>query len=451
MKSLQEFFTRDVWNIDVEKLGRPQALLLKFVRLLVVCVHDLSESMINLRAMSLVYTTLLSLVPLLAVSFSVLKGFGVHNQMEPMLANFLSPLGPKGLEISATIIDFVENMNVGVLGSLGLAMLVYTVITLIQKMEEAFNEIWRVRRQRSFARRFSEYMSVLLIGPVLIFTALGLTASIMGTAVMRKMVAIEPLGAAVLLAGKLVPFLAVSGAFTFIYIFIPSTKVYFRPALTGGVVASLIWHVTGIGFASFIVSSTRYAAIYSTFAILILFMIWLYLSWLILLFGAKVSFYIQYPHFVRVRKEVILLNNRLEEKLALVIMSLVGTSHYYNGKRWDLDSLIEQLKLPMEPVQQVVKRLEHRELLIESCEDSPGYIPARDIETIPLEEVIGAVRSPVEDAKIIEERYISLPGVDEISRGIEEGMKKALGGRTVKDLVLDGRRGKDGVEAPVGP
>ena len=152
MKSLQEFFTRDVWNIDVEKLGRPQALLLKFVRLLVVCVHDLSESMINLRAMSLVYTTLLSLVPLLAVSFSVLKGFGVHNQMEPMLANFLSPLGPKGLEISATIIDFVENMNVGVLGSLGLAMLVYTVITLIQKMEEAFNEIWRVRRQRSFAR-----------------------------------------------------------------------------------------------------------------------------------------------------------------------------------------------------------------------------------------------------------------------------------------------------------
>ena len=99
----------------------------------------------------------------------------------------------------------------------------------------------------------------------------------------------------------------------------------------------------------------------------------------------------------------------------------------------------------MEPVQQVVERLEHRGLLLESCEDSPGYIPARDIETISLDQVIGAVRSPVEDAKIIEERYISLPGVDEISRGIEEGIQKALGGQTLKDLVLSA--GQDGAEA----
>ena len=105
----------------------------------------------------------------------------------------------------------------------------------------------------------------------------------------------------------------------------------------------------------------------------------------------------------------------------------------------------------MEPVQQVVERLEHRGLLLESCEDSPGYIPARDIETISLEEVIGAVRSPVEDAKIIEERYISLPGVDEISRGIEEGMKAALGGRTVKDLVQDGAGDKNASEVPARP
>ena len=114
---------------------------LKLLRLLTASIRDLSDSLINLRAMSMVYTTLLSLVPLLAVSFSVLKAFGVHNQMEPMLANFLAPLGPKGVEITHRIIGFVENLNVGVLGSLGLAMLVYTVISLIQKMEEAFNEM----------------------------------------------------------------------------------------------------------------------------------------------------------------------------------------------------------------------------------------------------------------------------------------------------------------------
>jgi len=440
---VDEFFTKRLWRLDLETLGQPQAFVVKLLRLLTVSVRDLSESLINLRAMSMVYTTLLSLVPLLAVSFSVLKAFGVHNQMEPMLANFLAPLGPKGEEITHRIIGFVENLNVGVLGSLGLAMLVYTVISLIQKMEEAFNEIWRVRRRRSFARRFSEYMSVLLIGPVLVFTGLGLTASLMSSALVTKAVAIEPVGTAVLIAGKLVPFLMVYGAFTFMYIFVPGTKVYFRSALVGGFVATLLWHVAGMGFASFAVSSTKYAAIYSTFAILILFMIWLYLSWLIILLGAKVAFYYQYPHFLRVRKEAILLNNRLGEKLALVIMSLVGSSHYFDEKRWELDTLLERLKLPLEPVQEVIALLEKKGLLLESCEDSPGYIPGRDIETIPLAEVVECVRSPGGDSGFVEERYLSLPGVDEVSRGMEEAVRSVLGDRTVKDLVLEGSRGRE--------
>lgn len=451
MKSIRDFLSRDLWRVDLDSLGWPQALLVKVLRLLSVSVRDLSEGLINLRAMSLVYTTLLSLVPLLAVSFSVLKAFGVHNQMEPMLANFLAPLGEKGEELTRTIIGFVENLNVGILGSLGLAMLVYTAVSLIQKMEDAFNEIWKIRHQRSLARRFSEYMSVLLIGPVLIFTVLGITASIMGTTLAKKIIAIEPLGTAVLLAGKLIPLLIVWGAFIFIYIFVPSTKVFFRSAAVGGFVATLLWQITGVGFASFIVSSTKYAAIYSTFAVLVLFMIWLYLSWLILLLGAKVAFYYQYPHFLNVRKESILVSNRLEEKLALLIMSLIGFSHYYNERRWNLDTLLERLKLPMEPVQEVVVRLEKRGLLLESCDDRPGYLPARDIEMIPLWEVVGAVRSPEGDTELIEERYLSLPGVNEIARGMDEALRGALGNRSVRDLVLNLPKKEGAGEAAPGP
>lgn len=434
--NLLKWLTGDIWKVDLDKVSAPRAFLVKTLRLATVSAQDFSEGLINLRAMSLVYTTLLSLVPLLAVSFSVLKGFGVHNQMEPLLAKFLAPLGPKGAEITATIIGFVENLNVTVLGSIGLAILIYTAISLIQKVEDAFNEIWRIRRQRSLARRFSDYMSILLIGPVLVFSGLGLTASFMSTAIVQKIVAIEPLGTVFLLAGKFLPFLVACAAFSFIYLFVPSTAVRFRSALAGGVFAAVLWQAAGLGFASFIVSSTKYATIYSGFAIVILFMIWIYLSWLILLFGAKVAFYHQYPNFLLVRKEAFLLDNRLEEKLSLVVMGLIGKSHYRDEPRWDLGSLLEHLKLPLEPVQEVLARLEKKGLIIVGCGDSQSYLPAHDIETIPLAEVIGAVRSPASDAGHLEERYLSLPGVNEISRGIDEAMSKVLEGKTVKDLVL---------------
>lgn len=442
LRRLRDFLIHDLWRVDLDSLGSSRAFLIKLLRLVAVSAKDFSEDLFNLRAMSLVYTSLLSLVPLLAVSFSVLKGFGVHNQIEPALANFLAPLGPKGEEITLQIIGFVENLNVGVLGSIGLAMLLYTVISLIQKIEDAFNEIWRVRKHRSFVRRFSDYMSVLLVGPVLVFSVLGMTASIMSTALARKIVAIEPVGSLFFMIGKIVPLFAVCGAFTFIYIFVPGTRVNARSALMGGVVAGLLWETAGIGFASFLVTSTKYAAIYSGFAILLLFMIWIYLSWLILLFGAKVAFYHQYPHFLNVRKEAILLSNRLEEKLALLIMYLVGSSHYRNERRWDLDSLLDLLRLPLEPVQEVLARLEKKGLLLESCDDMPGYFPAKDIETISLGEVVGAVRSAGEEAAEVEERFLSQPAVDEVSRKMEEALGEILGRRTLRDLVIGSSAGE---------
>jgi membrane protein len=441
LKKAKAFLVEGLWTVPLESLSGPQAFLVRLLRLITVSFKDFSEGLISLRAMSLVYTTLLSLVPLLAVSFSVLKGFGVHNQIEPVLANFLAPLGPKGQELTTKIIGFVENLNVGVLGSLGLAFLLYTVISLVQKIEGAFNEIWHVRRSRSFSRRISDYLSLILVGPVLVFSGLGLAASITGTALVKKVLEVEAVGTALLMAGKLVPFLVVCAAFSFIYLFIPSTKVHLKSALVGGGMAGVLWQTAGIGFASFLVTSTRYAAIYSGFAILILFMIWIYLSWLILLFGAKVAFYHQYPHFLNVRKEDILLSNRLEEKLALAIMYLVGVSHYRNEKRWDLDSLLDHLKLPLEPVQNVIERLEKRGLVLAGCDEPPGLLPARDIETILLSEVVGAVRCVDGCSSVVEDKLLSLPAVDEVSRSMDEAIGGALGGRTVKDLVLEGTVG----------
>jgi len=187
LNRVRGYFLKDLWAVDASSLGRLKAFFLRVLRYLVVIAGDVVNGPLTLWAMSLVYTTLLSLVPLLAVSFSVLKAFGVHNKIEPFLFNFLAPLGPKGADLSRTIVGFVDNMKVGVLGFVGLLLLLYTVISLIQKIEEAFNILWRVKNMRTLLRRFSDYLSVILVGPVLVVAALGFTATILSTTITQRL------------------------------------------------------------------------------------------------------------------------------------------------------------------------------------------------------------------------------------------------------------------------
>jgi len=435
-KKIQNFFVRGLWDVDLNSLSRYRVFIIKFLRLLYVAVREFTEGHITLRAMGLVYTTLLSIVPLLAVSFSVLKGLGVHNQIEPLLLNFLSPLGPKGEEISAKVIGFVGNIKVGVLGTLGLSMLFYTVISLIQKIESALNAIWKIKKSRSFARRFSDYTSIILIGPVLIFSAMGLTASVMNTRVLQGIISVELFGAAIYLAGKIIPYLLVCAAFTFIYSFVPNIKVKFRSALAGGLFAGILWETTGWAFASFVVSSTKYTAVYSGFAILIMFLIWLYLSWLILLVGAEVSFYHQYPQFLTVKKETLLLSNRLKERLAILVMFLIGDNFYHDRKPWNLDSLLNQLNFPLEPVQDVLTALEDHGFLLQTGDDPPAFLPAKDLENIKLRELLSSVRIAEEASYAIEDKFMLNSEVDLIMQKVDSAIDDALADKTLKSLIV---------------
>jgi membrane protein len=435
---LNEFFIRELWDVDINSLGRFRAFIIKSLRLLYITIRDFSEGQLTLRAMSLVYTTLLSLIPLLAISFSVLKAFGVHNQIAPFLSNLLVPFGPEKEEIIEKIIQFVENTKVGVLGTIGLVMLIYTVISLIQKIEDSLNYIWKVSTPRSFARRFSDYMSVIIIAPVLIFIAISFTAYVMNTSIVQKLIYIRPLGSFLYFAGKLVPYIFVCAAFAFIYKFIPNTKVRFSSALVGGIFAGVLWQTIGWGFASFIASSKQYSAIYSGFAIVILFMIWLYYSWLIILIGAEVSFYYQYPKFLTIKKETIILSNRLKERLALLIMFLISYNYYYNKPPWTFNSLVERLgiSLSVEPIERILNGLKRRKFITETADEPPRYIPARDIETIKLKEIISSVRMDEEETYPIEERFLSIPEIDEIIKRTSDAAECALGEETIKSLVL---------------
>ncbi len=426
-----------IWRNLPESAPAWKTRLLRLVRVMVVLIRDIAQGQLTLRAMSLVYTTLLSIVPLLALSFSVLKAFGVHNQAGPMLNRFLAPLGPKGEEVSRQIVQFIDRMNVGVLGSLGVALLLYTAVSLMQKIEESFNYIWHISQPRGLGERFSRYLSVLLVGPILLFAAVGMTAAAMNMAIVRDALALEPLGQLIYATGKLMPYVLVVGAFTFIYMFVPNTRVGLGPALVGGVAGGVLWQSAGMAFAMFVASSTKYSAIYSGFAILILFMIWLYLSWLILLFGASVAFYQQHPEYVVAEGGEPRLSNRMRERVALAIMSLIA-GHYVAGRpAWSMRQLTQALGVPMHAVQVVLGALEQAKLLLESNDEPPAYLPARDLGAITLRQLLEAVRCAGEDRFLNPAALpVSEPVAQVLSR-IEHALSASMGNVTVKDLASD--------------
>jgi membrane protein len=436
MNRVETVLRKNVWEVELSSLPRWKALLTKVLRVFYVVIRDVIEGQLTLRAMSLVYTTLLAMVPLLAVSFSVLKGFGVHNQIEPLLLNFLKPMGERGVELSSRIIGFVDSVKAGVLGSIGFALLLYTVISLIQKIERACNDTWHVNRGRPLSQKFSDYLSVILIGPVLVFSALGITASVMSTAVVQKMVAIKVFGSLMELATKLVPYLLVIAAFTFVYIFVPNTRVRFRSALTGGLVAGVLWEASGWAFASFVVKSAKYTAIYSGFAILIMFMIWLYLSWLIVLVGASVAYYHQHPESVTAHRRQLRLSNRMQEKLALLVMFLVGNNYYNNLPALTLEEFAQSFNVPMEALEPIMEALQGYGLLTQTGNEPPTYLPSRPLDTTGLKDVLDAVRVANEMVDLKPQSESAELAVGQLVDHLDQAMARALRGSTLKDLAL---------------
>ena len=400
------------------------------LRIVLAVARDFADGTVTLRAMSLVYTTLLSIVPVMAISFSVLKGFGVHNQAEPMLAAMLEPLGKQGETITKTVIGFVDNMQVGLLGSLGLAMLLYTVVSLLQKVEGAFNAQWRIERPRSLARRFSDYLSVVLVAPILIFTSFGLSTSLRTTPLVQELAAIAHFGPLFSMGIQAVPFLMSVIGFTFFYIFIPNTQVRILPALGGALTATILWKATGFIFTTFIVSSGQYAAIYSAFTALILLLIWTYLTWVILISGATVSYYIQNPSAAIRLGEGGFISNTARERLALMIMKEVLTRFYRGSGVMPLDVLTARINAHPIAVSRTIDALVQAGLLLHEQGSSEYVSPSKPPEDTPLAALIHAVNDYGSNQVVATPLII-----DEVQERLDKAIDYALDGRTLKDLV----------------
>ncbi|MGH7231474.1 MAG: YhjD/YihY/BrkB family envelope integrity protein [Nitrospiraceae bacterium] len=431
---VEQFFRHDLWVTDLSSLTKLQRFGIQALRLAFAVASEFRHRLLDARAAGLVYTTLLSLVPFLAVMFSVLKAFGVHEQIEPVLAQALEPLGPKGQEITAQIIGFVNNMKVGVLGVVGVAGLFYTTYSLIDKIEGSLNAIWRARQGRPLVRKFTDYLSVVLVGPLLVMTAFGLLASVQSHALVQRVMDIQPFGYVVVWAAQFVPFVLLCTVFTFLYKFVPYTYVRLRSALVGGITAAVLWGLAGEAFAAFVAGSAKYSAIYSSFAILILFLLWLYVGWLIILVGAQVSFFHQYPSAYQTHLLWKQGAHAFRERLALILLMHIARRYLKGERPYRVSELASDLNIPLSIVEDQVDELVAAGFLCRIAEpDGIGLV--KPPELIPIKEILDTVR----DKELAGPSFTTASSdtIDRLLGRRDHAVGLALSGITLRSLAAE--------------
>ena len=394
-------------------------------------IYSISTSFMShhgpLRAAALTYTTVLSLVPFLAIAFSVLKGLGAQNALEPILQQ----IAGDSEETISRIIDYVNNTNMKSLGAIGLVVLILTVISLMGSIEEAFNAVWGVSETRSIQRRFSDYISVVIVGPILLLAATSMTTSLQNQWVLLWLIQNTYFGDAILLLFRILPYLSMSIAMVFLYIFIPNTRIRLASAVTGGIIAGTAWELAQWGYFHFQVGVAKYNAIYGTLAAVPVFLVWIYTSWLIVLFGLEIVFAHQHRGHGLSASSTFRLTATAREELAVALLVQVSLQFQKGGAPPSAQFLADQLNVPLLPLETVFGELERVGYLVETSGSSPGWLPARDPSEVQICEVVGALRG----VSAFQAATPVLLLAEDVIRQGWEGSRASFEGLTVRDLL----------------
>ncbi len=431
IEAVKNWIEKLVWGDVLQKYGVAGRVVTGVLRNAYAVLRDIFSGQLTLRAMSLVYTTLLSIVPLIAVSFSALKAFGVHKDIEPHLYGVLQPLGPKGAEITDYVMNLVNNVNTNVLGGIGFIFFIYTAISMVQKIEDSFNYVWYVSKPRSFATRLVEYSTVLIVGAIAVGLSLKALAEFSKdqlVVTIQENVALAPMFT---VTDRLMPYLITISIFTFLYKFMPNTKVQLRSAVVGGVAAGILWATTSMVFAAFLANSTNRQAIYASFAIAITALIWLYLNWLILLIGAQIAFYFQNPAYLRIGRREPRLSNEMRERVALNVMFLVGKEFRNPVLGVNLRSLSRTLRIPSITLAPIAIGLEASGLI--TTNEKENLLPGREMARIALGDILAVVRQHGETGSHRDPKWDNI--IEELGNTLDEAVTKTLSGRTLADLL----------------
>jgi len=390
-----KYFHEDIWR-EGRPLTAPQFVGLRVLRIVFIVAKRFISDMCFLRASALTYTTLLALVPVLALAFSLVKGFGLAKDTVTNLltSDFARSIFANQAEVTKYVTQFIDRINVRALGVIGLVILLWTVIKALGTIERTFNDIWGVKTHRSFFRKFADYMSVLLVCPLLVLAAMTATASFASSAGVAWLRNEAGMGWAVEALLATAPYVVVWVAFAFMYVFMPNTRVTFRAALAGGIVAGTLWQLALWGYTHFQVGVTKYGAIYTGFAALPLFLVWLYLSWVIVLFGAEVSFAFQNVETYRREEKAVAVSAAAREHLALTLLVALARRFERGEPAWTAEGLSRRLDVPVRLVRAVFFELARAGLVSEiERGEEVAYQPARSTESLTAAEALRALRA----------------------------------------------------------
>jgi membrane protein len=391
-----QFITTDIWRVRAGDLSPNKSLWIRILRILILTIRGIVEDRWILRASALTYYSLLSIVPVFAMIFGIAKGFGLEKALEKLLYENL-----EGQEqIIQKVVDFahalLQNVKGGLVAGIGLLILFYTIIKILSQIENAFNDIWGIKNARSLGRKITDYLSLMLISPFLFFISSTITVVINSGAkyVIEKISLLATFSPIIFFMLKLLPYGVIWVLFSFIYIFIPNTKVRWRSGIMAGVIAGTLYVVFQFIYINFQIGVAKYNAIYGSFAALPLFIIWLQLSWVIVLFGAELAFAHQNVDTYEFEPDCENISSHYKRLLSLRIVQLLIKQFLNGEKGWSAAEISHNLEIPIRLVQQIIFELISSGILSEVKLDEGGevgYHPARDPDTMTIKFVIDAL------------------------------------------------------------
>ena len=433
-----EFIRVDIWRIRLKDISRTRYFFVKQLRILILAIRGFAKDKCTLRASALTFYSILSIVPVVAMAFGIAKGFGFQKLLEKELLEKFQ--GQE--EVMNRVVTFaqslLENTKGHMIASIGVLFLLWTVIKLLSQIEHSFNDIWEVKFPRTYGRKFSDYLSIMLISPILFILSSSVTVFITTqiTVITQKVELIGMFSPVIFFMLKFIPYGLIWILFIFIYILMPNAKVNFSSGLIAGVIAGTIYQIAQWAYITFQVGMARYNAIYGSFAALPLFLIWIQLSWLIVLFGAEISYAYQYVDTYDFEPDRRSISPAFNKLLSLHISRLIISTFLKADPPLSAINISKTLQIPIRMVQQILDELVEAGILsdTETKENKQmSYQPARDINAITINSVIEALEQKGVD-NIPIAQTAELKHLSEALKTLNDEIDKSPANRLLKDI-----------------
>ncbi|MDD5218091.1 MAG: YihY/virulence factor BrkB family protein [Candidatus Omnitrophica bacterium] len=414
-RKIERFLKQDIWRIRAREAKGFRGKCVRLLRIFLLSFKQFSSDMCSFRASALTFYSLLSIVPVLAMSFGIAKGFGLDKSLrEKLLENMQGQE-----EIFDRIIAFAENLlenaRGGIIAGVGLALLFWAVIQVFGNIEASFNDIWGIKKQRSLGRKFADYLSMMLIAPVLYIVASSATVFVTSqvTLITEKIAFLGLVAPLIIMSLKILPYLVFWGLLTYLYIAMPNGKIHFKSALLGGIVAGTLYQIVQWIYIRFQIGVSNAGAIYGSFAALPLFLIWLQMSWRIVLYGAELAFSHQNELTFEFEQDCLNTNYATKKLFSLRIAQLCVSRFAAGMPPLSAEEIAAQLEMPVRLARDLIFHLTESGILITvqgESERDRSYLPARDVADMTVQFVI----EQMEKAGTSEVQVVKTPELDQL-------------------------------------